>query len=94
MTEQLICDRSFVFGDLKNNESLSVIIRESIEADFGAYVWPSSVVLAQYIWFNRHQLVEKSFLEIGSGTSLPSIVAFKCAKPKALILADKVCSSR
>ena len=105
MNEKLSCERQFCFSDLfleeiddvkseETNRILIVKIPETIEPDFSSYVWPSSVVLAQYIWHNQATLSGKSFLEIGCGTGLPSIVALKCVHPKYIILTDKICSAR
>ena len=35
-----------------------------ISGDYGLYVWPSSIVLAHYIWTNRGRLSGKTFLEV------------------------------
>ena len=42
------------------------------------YTWPCAPVLAQYIWYHRHNVVNRNVLEIGAGTALPGIVAAKC----------------
>ncbi|XP_033100653.1 methyltransferase-like protein 23 isoform X2 [Anneissia japonica] len=41
------------------------------------YIWPSAVVLAQYIVFKSEFIERKQILELGAGTSLPGIVAAK-----------------
>lgn len=53
---------------------------------YGMYVWPCAVVLAQYLWFHRGSLPGKAVLEIGAGVSLPGIVAAKCGAE--VILSD------
>lgn len=47
-------------------------------ASYSFYTWPSAPVLAWYVWENRSTFKGKKVLEIGSGTSLPGIVAAKC----------------
>ena len=98
MTDKLVVEKIFFFTKSCNSENfhstLSIKIKEIIEAEYGSYVWPSSVVLAQYIWFNKETLFKKSFMEIGSGTALPSIVACKCTNPSYVLITDKICLSR
>ena len=91
---KLICCRNFLFQDDETNESLSLVIKDLIDEEFGSYTWPSAVVLAQYLWQNRKNFCGKSFLELGCGTALPSLIALKCLQPKAVILTDKICTSR
>ncbi|XP_053424741.1 histone-arginine methyltransferase METTL23 isoform X1 [Nycticebus coucang] len=49
-----------------------------LHLQYGMYVWPCAVVLAQYLWFHRRSLLGKAVLEIGAGVSLPGILAAKC----------------
>ncbi|XP_054614681.1 histone-arginine methyltransferase METTL23-like isoform X2 [Dunckerocampus dactyliophorus] len=50
------------------------------------YVWPSAVVLAQYVWTKRLDLKDIAVLELGAGVSLPGVVAAKCGAK--VILSD------
>ncbi|XP_010872374.1 methyltransferase-like protein 23 isoform X2 [Esox lucius] len=50
------------------------------------YVWPCAVVLAQYAWTRREELLHKRVLELGAGVSLPGVVAAKCGAQ--VILSD------
>ncbi|XP_041719591.1 methyltransferase-like protein 23 isoform X2 [Coregonus clupeaformis] len=50
------------------------------------YVWPCAVVLAQYVWTHREELIHKTVLELGAGVSLPGVVAAKCGAQ--VILSD------
>lgn len=59
-------------------EDLRVCIPEVLDSQYGMHVWPSAVVLAQYVWFHREILAEKRILELGAGVSLPGVVAAKC----------------
>lgn len=75
--------RRFLFtgeneGDHEFQERLNVTIPESLEPQYGMYVWPSAVVLAQYVWYYRRDIKGKNILELGAGTALPGIVAAKC----------------
>ncbi|XP_026717071.1 methyltransferase-like protein 23, partial [Athene cunicularia] len=49
-----------------------------LDSQYGLYVWPCAVVLAQYLWVHRRSLRGKRVLEIGAGVSLPGVVAAKC----------------
>ncbi|XP_029996733.1 methyltransferase-like protein 23 isoform X2 [Sphaeramia orbicularis] len=50
------------------------------------YVWPSAVVLAQYLWKHREELRSRTVLELGAGASLPGVVAARCGAK--VILSD------
>ncbi|KAG9343734.1 hypothetical protein JZ751_013112 [Albula glossodonta] len=49
-----------------------------LDPQYGMYVWPCAVVLAQYVWMHRMELEGKTVLEIGAGVSLPGVLAAKC----------------
>eukprot|EP00897_Mesotaenium_endlicherianum_P004509 jgi/Mesen1/4086/ME000214S03268 len=48
-----------------------------MQEEYGSYTWPSSTVLAHYVWLHRRDFVGKHFLELGAGTGLPGILAAK-----------------
>jgi len=63
-----------------------------LDPDFGLYVWPSSLVLAEYI-FHHLDLFQgttagspKITLELGAGTALPTLLHAKATDPKATYL--------
>ncbi|XP_050545498.1 methyltransferase-like protein 23 [Daktulosphaira vitifoliae] len=78
--------KNFTFSTKKKDEneilnkydSLIVSIPQALEGDYHYYVWPASPVLAWILWVHRYELPGKRILEVGSGTSLPGIVAAKC----------------
>ncbi|XP_074901025.1 histone-arginine methyltransferase METTL23 isoform X2 [Buteo buteo] len=49
-----------------------------LDSQYGMYVWPCAVVLAQYLWVHRRSLPGKRVLEVGAGVSLPGVLAAKC----------------
>ncbi|XP_032878226.1 putative methyltransferase-like protein 21E pseudogene [Amblyraja radiata] len=49
-------------------------ITETIDC-YGAYVWPSAMVLCYYLEHSPKEIIDKNVIEIGSGTGLVSIVA-------------------
>ncbi|CAN0354097.1 unnamed protein product [Lampetra planeri] len=51
---------------------------EVLDPHYGMYVWPCSVVLAQFVWHNRALVRDQLVLELGAGTALPGIVAARC----------------
>lgn len=75
----------FTFGEKKKN-TLSVSIPEVLDSQYGMYVWPCAVVLAQYLWTQREELRDRTVLELGAGVSLPGVVAARCGAK--LILSD------
>ena len=67
-------------------------MKQIYDADFSLFTWPSSPVLAQYIFFHADTLFRgKNILEIGCGTCLPGMTAVKIGC-KVLCLADKFSS--
>ncbi|XP_042360510.1 methyltransferase-like protein 23 isoform X1 [Plectropomus leopardus] len=82
-----IAYKVFTFEDKENTqESLSVSIPEVLDPQYGMYVWPCAVVLAQYLWTQRAELRNKTVLELGAGVSLPGVVAARCGAK--VILSD------
>lgn len=57
-----------------------------LQAGYSFYTWPSSQILATFLWNRRASLRDKRVLEIGSGTSLPGILSAKCGA--RVILSD------
>ncbi len=45
---------------------VTITIRQLIDADYGGFIWPSSHVLAQYVWQNRQQFTGKRVLEVSA----------------------------
>ncbi|XP_008328634.1 histone-arginine methyltransferase METTL23 [Cynoglossus semilaevis] len=80
--------KEFTFKDDKTDppESLSVSIPELLDPQYGMYVWPCAVVLAQYLWTCREELPRKTVLEVGAGVSLPGVLAARCGAD--VILSD------
>ncbi len=56
------------------------------DAGYGLYVWPSSRLLAELVWwYGRDGALRGShLLELGCGTSLPGVVAAQCGARVAL----------
>ncbi|MCL7034939.1 hypothetical protein MKW94_017763 [Papaver nudicaule] len=50
---------------------------QNIEEEYGMFVWPCSIVLAEYVWQQKSFFTGKSVLELGAGISLPGLVAAK-----------------
>ncbi|XP_074553212.1 histone-arginine methyltransferase METTL23 [Halichoeres trimaculatus] len=87
--DETLCTASRVFTFEESNnkkELLSVTIPEVLDPQYGMYVWPCAVVLAQYLWKKRDELRSKTILELGAGVSLPGVVAAKCGAK--VILSD------
>ncbi|XP_070704536.1 histone-arginine methyltransferase METTL23-like [Pempheris klunzingeri] len=86
-----IAHKVFTFEDKKKKpaESLTVCIPEVLDPQYGMYVWPCAVVLAQYLWTRRDRLRDKTVLELGAGVSLPGVVAARCGATVILSDSDK-----
>lgn len=73
--------KRFYFADEEEDDddaALLVTIPEVLDPHYGMYVWPCSVVLAQFVWHNRALVRDQRMLELGAGTALPGIVAARC----------------
>lgn len=79
-----IAQKVFTFGD--GAERVCVSVPEVLDPQYGMYVWPCAVVLAQYLWTHRDWLRDSTVLELGAGVSLPGLVAARCGA--RVILSD------
>ncbi|XP_038883268.1 methyltransferase-like protein 23 isoform X2 [Benincasa hispida] len=66
-----------VFEDDAGKSVFSIAIIENMEEEYGLYVWPCSIILAEYIWQQKTRFVGANVVELGAGTSLPGLVAAK-----------------
>ncbi|XP_029641088.1 methyltransferase-like protein 23 [Octopus sinensis] len=82
-----IFSKKFQFINDKSKETLSIVIPELMDPNYGFYVWPCAVVLAQYIWYFQDAVKGRRILELSAGTALPGIVAAKC-KAESVVLSD------
>ncbi|XP_022132583.1 methyltransferase-like protein 23 isoform X1 [Momordica charantia] len=65
------------FEDDAGKTVFSVSIIENTEEEYGLYVWPCSIVLAEYVWQQKTRFAGANVVELGAGTSLPGLVAAK-----------------
>ncbi|XP_070670937.1 uncharacterized protein [Malus domestica] len=63
------------FGDDLEEPAFSVSVIENMKEEYGLFVWPCSLVLAEYVWQQRLRFSGASVVELGAGTSLPGLVA-------------------
>ncbi|KAJ4877112.1 putative methyltransferase family protein [Raphanus sativus] len=78
MTTTTISQHDFYGDDGGDSEtSISVSVIENMKEEYGLFVWPCSVILAEYVWQERSRFRGSSVLELGAGTSLPGLVAAK-----------------
>ncbi|KAL4230206.1 Methyltransferase-like protein 23 [Mactra antiquata] len=74
----VVANRQFIFTDQSLDEKLEITIPEILDSSYGMFTWPCAPVLAQYLWYHRKWISDKTVFELGSGTALPGIVAAKC----------------
>ncbi|XP_058090817.1 uncharacterized protein LOC131237166 isoform X2 [Magnolia sinica] len=60
-----------------DEDGLTIHIIENMQEDYGMFVWPCSIVLAEYVWQQRPRFLGMTVVELGAGTSLPGLVAAK-----------------
>ncbi|XP_019054485.1 PREDICTED: methyltransferase-like protein 23 isoform X2 [Nelumbo nucifera] len=71
-----ISRHSFSITD-QTEKALTIQIIENMKEDYGLFVWPCSIALAEYVWQQRLRFAGTSVVELGAGTSLPGLVAAK-----------------
>ncbi|KAL1141677.1 hypothetical protein V6Z11_A11G045900 [Gossypium hirsutum] len=64
------------FGDSEKT-AFSISIVENMKEDYGLFVWPCSIVLAEYVWQHKLRFSGNNVVELGAGTCLPGLVAAK-----------------
>ncbi|KAG0476109.1 hypothetical protein HPP92_012950 [Vanilla planifolia] len=92
------------FGEesTEDSHSFHIDILESTDGDYGMFAWPSSVILAEYLWQQRSRFIGKTVVELGAGTALPGLVAAKIGaavtltddlhKPEVLLNMRRICN--
>ncbi|KAJ3170601.1 hypothetical protein HDU88_008503 [Geranomyces variabilis] len=63
----------------------SVTLHELLDPAYGAYLWPSALVLAAWISHNAHLFPATRILELGCGTALPGLVAAQCGASQVVL---------
>lgn len=63
-SSQTLIVKTFTFEGSGNTRSLTVSVPEVLDPQYGMYVWPSAVVLSQYVWMAREELQNKMVLEV------------------------------
>lgn len=66
------------FGQSGLPDAFTIEIIENMQEDYGMFVWPCSIALAEYVWQQRSRFSGgTTVIELGAGTSLPGLVAAK-----------------
>ncbi|KNA09547.1 hypothetical protein SOVF_152650 [Spinacia oleracea] len=66
------------FGESDDDKhGFTIQITENMKEEYGMFVWPCSIVLAEYVWQQRSCFSGINVIELGAGTSLPGLVAAK-----------------
>lgn len=69
------------FGDEMDEPAFSISIIENMKEDYGLFVWPCSVVLAEYVWQQRLRFSRAGVVEVVKCTCYPYpglILFFTC----------------
>ncbi|KAK4440951.1 Methyltransferase-like protein 23 [Sesamum alatum] len=73
--QDMITSSQQYFGSIEDGFSISII--ENMKEEYGLFVWPSSIILAEYVWQQKSRCSKANVVELGAGTSLPGLVAAK-----------------
>ncbi|KAI7867134.1 hypothetical protein BDF14DRAFT_1805945 [Spinellus fusiger] len=71
-----------------NKQTVTVLVQEALDPAYGCYIWPSALLMGDYVWYHRKQFMHCTVLEVGAGTSLPSLVLASTEAPPRLIISD------
>ncbi|KAI7853759.1 putative methyltransferase-domain-containing protein [Circinella umbellata] len=80
--------KQVTFHDYYNDQHCTIYVKEVLDAAYGCYIWPSALVMSDYVWYHRNMFKNSTILEIGAGTSLPSLVLAKASQPLRLVFSD------
>lgn len=69
-----------------------VHLRQLKSSDYGTFVWPSAILLAEFLSHHRSLFHGKRVMELGAGIGLAGIVAAKLGATGACRCADLVCA--
>ncbi|KAK4408725.1 Methyltransferase-like protein 23 [Sesamum angolense] len=72
--QDMITSSHHYFGSIQDGFSIRII--ENMKEEYGLFVWPSSIILAEYVWQQKSRF-SKANVVLGAGTSLPGLVAAK-----------------
>lgn len=98
---EMITTSEHQFGEKDDPNGFSVTVSEVMQEDYGLFVWPCSIVLAEYVWQQKARFLGSNVVELGAGTALPGIVAAKlgadvtltdnCKRPQVLENMKRTC---
>ncbi|KAJ5073185.1 methyltransferase-like protein [Anaeramoeba ignava] len=74
------------FFQTKQNK-IQISIRQIIKENYGSFIWPSSLILSEYLCLIEDELKNQKILELGAGTGLPGILSAKLGA-KQVVLSD------
>lgn len=80
--------REVVLSDDTKCQNISIKIVDIVCEDFGLLTWPSSFVLASFLYNNNEVIVGKCVIELGAGTALPGVTAALIGA-RHVVLTDK-----
>ncbi|KAL6075887.1 Methyltransferase-like protein 23 [Balamuthia mandrillaris] len=78
--------RVFRFG---KGQAVSVAVRQVMEADYGLYVWPSALILSEFIVAHPSLFAGAHVIELGAGTGVAGLVAAKQGAAASVLLTDR-----
>ncbi|KAJ3153664.1 Methyltransferase-like protein 23 [Geranomyces michiganensis] len=64
---------------------IHITLHELLDQAYGAYLWPSALVLAAWVAHNARLLTSARVLELGCGTALPGLVAAQCGAARVVL---------
>lgn len=73
--QDMITTSEHHFGSTEDGFKISIM--ENMKEEYGLFVWPCSIILAEYVWQQKARFSSASVVELGAGTSLPGLVAAK-----------------
>lgn len=56
--------KRIVYYDEKKNVSTEIVIEEVLDAAYGCYIWPSALVMGEFVWHDRDRFAGATVLEV------------------------------
>jgi len=78
--------RKFQFGNKETG--FQIAIKESFSG-YGLHLWPSGILLSEYLWHNPNLILNQTILELGAGVALPSLLCSNLGA-KSVIITDSI----
>ncbi|CEP18574.1 hypothetical protein [Parasitella parasitica] len=65
MGESIKATKRISFSNETGTEEVHILVEQVLDAAYGCYVWPSALVMGEFVWYHRDLFANKTILEVG-----------------------------